>query len=89
MFPSSSEGRKTHILWGSSGKDILSHWTARVKVKVKIFLFHLTGSRPVCSGIRPPSAMRDKIFFLFHTNYLQTLAVRLLYGALSVERRGV
>jgi hypothetical protein len=41
-------------------------------------------SRPVCLGIKRPSAAYDQIFY-----YCQTVAGLLLWGALSDERTGV
>jgi hypothetical protein len=38
-----------------------------------------------CPGIRPPSGTCDQFFFLFRGNYLQTVALFLLWVVLSDE----
>jgi hypothetical protein len=56
-------------------------WYCSSKVKV---ILRPTVSRPVCPGVRPPSVTRNQFLFLVSGNYLQTLALFLLWATLCV-----
>jgi hypothetical protein len=61
------------MLW----ENLILYEAFQVKVKV---ILRLTVSWPVCLGIRPPSGIRDQLFFLFLGNYHEIFAVVLNKG---------